>query len=89
MPELSEVNETSEGGYVFWAQDIEYDPTWVEKTGGNANEVYAGITALLWAGRQVLGDDFIIAPVPSSSILKNPGDFDTDVIIMEMKSLII
>ena len=81
MPSLSEANETSEGGYVIWAQDIEYHPTWVEKTGGNANEVYAGITALLWAGRQVLGDDFIIAPVPSSSIFKNLGDFDTDVIL--------
>lgn len=69
FPSPGEANPTPAGGYVFWAQDFEFLP-------GNAptDEVYAGVLAVMWAGRQVLGDAFPIYPVPSSSLFKTLGD---------------
>jgi|GEM_PF-2081369 len=69
FPSPGEANPTPAGGYVFWAQDFEFDP-------GNAptDEVYAGVLAVMWAGRQVLGDAFPIYPVPSSSLFQTLGD---------------
>jgi hypothetical protein len=69
FPSPGEAKPTAEGGYVFWAQDFEFLP-------GNAptDEVYAGVLAVMWAGRQVLGDAFPIYPVPSSSLFKTLGD---------------
>jgi len=56
-------------GYVIWAQDFEFRPGIVPTT-----DVYAGVTAVLWAGRTYLGDSFKIMPVPSSSLFKTLGD---------------
>ena len=58
-------------GHTIWMQDFEFNP-------GKAktNDVYAGITALLWAGKTLLGDKASIIPVPASSIFKNLGDPD-------------
>ena len=69
FPSPAEAKPTAKGGYVFWAQDFEFLP-------GNAptDEVYAGVLAVMWAGRQVLGDAFPIYPVPSSSLFKTLGD---------------
>lgn len=69
FPSPAEGTPNSAGGYVFWAQDFEFLP-------GNAptDEVYAGVLAVMWAGRQVLGDAFPIYPVPSSSLFKTLGD---------------
>ena len=63
-------------------QDFEFNP-------GKAttNDVYAGITALLWAGRTLLGDQASIIPVPASSIFKNLGDPDLDEIFKESNYL--
>ena len=74
FPQPAEATPTADGGYVIWAQDFEFGP-------GHAptNEVYAGITAVLWAGRQVLNDvapgavPMQIIPVVSSSIFKTLG----------------
>ena len=75
FPQPAEATPTADGGYVLWAQDFEFGP-------GHAptNEVYAGITAVLWAGRQVLSQGktgtspMQIVPVVSSSIFKTLGD---------------
>ncbi|MFM8539348.1 MAG: cadherin domain-containing protein, partial [Planctomycetaceae bacterium] len=56
-------------GYVIWAQDFEFTSGVVPTT-----DVYAGVTAVLWAGRTYLGDSFKIMPVPSSSLFKTLGD---------------
>ena len=67
---------TANGGYSFWAQDFEFTPG-SPAPGAPAtptNEVYAGVTAVLWAGRQVLGDNVKILPVMSSSLFKTLGD---------------
>ncbi|MFM8890696.1 MAG: hypothetical protein ACKOTB_03560, partial [Planctomycetia bacterium] len=69
FPSAAEGAATAAGGYVFWAQDIEFFPG-----AALTDEVYAGVTALLWAGRQVLGDAMKIIPVPSSSLFKTLGD---------------
>ena len=74
FPKPSEATPTADGGFVIWAQDFEFGP-------GHAptNEVYAGITAVLWAGRQVLNEvapestPMQIIPVVSSSIFKTRG----------------
>ena len=74
FPQPAEATPTADGGYVIWAQDFEFGP-------GHAptNEVYAGITAVLWAGRQVLDEvptsaaTMKIVPVVSSSIFKTLG----------------
>jgi hypothetical protein len=67
FPTASEGAPTPAGGYVVWAQDFEYNP---DTPGVSAAQVYAGVTAVLWAGRQVLGDSFKIIPVPASSLFK-------------------
>lgn len=87
FPLPTEATPTADGGYVIWAQDFEFGP-------GHAPtaEVYAGITAVLWAGRQVLNEvspgssPMQIVPVVSSSIFKtlgNPktGYFDSHLIL--------
>ena len=76
FPLAAEGTKTSKGGYTFWAQDFEYTPG----PDVAANEVYAAITAVLWAGRQVLDKSMLILPVPSSSLFKTLGDPDFDTI---------
>ena len=74
FPRPAEATPTADGGYVIWSQDFEFGP-------GHAPtaEVYAGITAVLWAGRQVLNEvslgttPMLIIPVVSSSIFKTLG----------------
>ena len=74
FPHPTEATPTADGGYVIWAQDFEFGP-------GHAPtaEVYAGITAMLWAGREVLSqvapgaETMKIIPVVSSSIFKTLG----------------
>lgn len=68
----SEGKPTSAGGYSLWMQDFEFAPS----ESVNADEVYAGVIATLWAGKQILGDDVSIVPVPSSSLFKNLGNPD-------------
>ena len=68
------------GGYCFWAQDLEADAT-VAENSTQAKAQFAGIIAVLWAGRKVLGDAFKIIPVVSRSVLTNlhvngQGNFD-------------
>ena len=77
FPKTFEATPTARGGFTIWAQDFEFDPDAVV----DANEVYAGITAVLWAGRQLLGKDFLIIPVPASSLFKNLGEFNTKKIL--------
>lgn len=69
FPTASEATTTAKGGFVFWAQDFEFTP-------GKAptDEVYAGVTAVLWAGRQLLGQQMKILPVMASSLFKTLGD---------------
>ncbi|NBW88079.1 MAG: hypothetical protein EBR23_14935, partial [Planctomycetia bacterium] len=70
FPSPDEGTPASPGaGYVIWAQDFEFTPGVVSTT-----DVYAGVTAVLWAGRTYLGDTFKIMPVPSSSLFKTLGD---------------
>ncbi len=71
FPSPAEGTPTSEGGYVFWAQDYEFNPN-VASTDG----AYAGVLATMWAGRQVLGDSLKILPVPSSSLFKTLAGVD-------------
>jgi len=68
FPDPSEGTPTPEGGYVFWAQDFEFAP---DKT--STDGAYAGVLAVMWAGKQILGDSMKILPVPSSSIFKTLG----------------
>ena len=63
-------------GHTIWMQDFEFTPNKAKP-----NDVYAGITALLWAGRTLLGDQASIIPVPASSIFKNLGDPDLNKIL--------
>lgn len=72
FPSAAEGTPTDAGGYVFWAQDFEFTP-------GKAptDDVYAGVLAVMWAGREVLGDSMKILPVPSSSLFKTLGS-ETD-----------
>jgi hypothetical protein len=72
FPSPAEGTPTSAGGYVFWAQDFEFTP-------GKAptDEAYAGVLAVMWAGRRILGDSMKIYPVPSSSLFKTLGS-DTE-----------
>ena len=60
-------------GHTIWMQDFEFTPNKAK-----TNDVYAGITALLWAGKTLLGDKASIIPVPASSIFKNLGNPDLD-----------
>ena len=70
FPSPDEGTPASPGaGYVIWAQDFEFKPGVVLTT-----DVYAGVTAVLWAGRTYLGESFKIMPVFSSSLFKTLGD---------------
>lgn len=68
FPSPAEGTPTAAGGYVFWAQDFEFTPG---KT--PTDDAYAGVLAVMWAGRQILGDSMKILPVPSSSLFKTLG----------------
>jgi len=48
---------TPGGGYVFWAQDYEFTRN-VTPT----DEAYAGVLAVMWAGKQILSDSMKIFP---------------------------
>ena len=65
----AEGTPTAAGGFAFWGQDFEFMPGKVP-----TDEVYAGVTAVLWAGRQILGNNVKILPVMSSSLFKTLGD---------------
>lgn len=73
FPNPAEGTPTPKGGYVFWAQDFEFAPD-----NARTDEVYAGVLAVLWAGRQILGDSMKILPVPSSSLFKTLGGTGTN-----------
>ena len=68
FPTSAEGTPTAAGGYVFWAQDFEFTPGATSTDGA-----YAGVLAVLWAGKQILGDAVKILPVPSSSLFKTLG----------------
>ena len=68
FPTAAEGTPIGKGGYVFWAQDYEYNPG-----KASADEAYSGVLALMWAGKQILGDSMQILPVPSSSLFKTLG----------------
>ena len=69
FPSPGEGTPNDKGGYVFWAQDFEFTPGRTSTDGA-----YAGVLAVMWAGKQILGDAMKIYPVPSSSIFKTLGD---------------
>ena len=64
---------SNQKGQTIWTQDFEFTPG-----KANANEVYAGIIATLWAGRTLLGKKARIIPVPASSLFKNLGQPNID-----------
>jgi len=68
FPNPEEGTPTAAGGYVFWAQDFEFAPNRTSTDGA-----YAGVLAVMWAGKQILGDAMKIYPVPSSSLFKTLG----------------
>ena len=68
FPSPAEGTPTEAGGYVFWAQDFEFTPGKTPTDGA-----YAGVLAVMWAGKQILGDAMKIFPVPSSSLFKTLG----------------
>ena len=68
FPSPAEGTPTPGGGYVFWAQDYEFTRN-VTPT----DEAYAGVLAVMWAGKQILSDSMKIFPVPSSSLFKTLG----------------
>ena len=68
FPSPAEGTPTAEGGYVFWAQDFEFT-----RNATPTDEAYAGVLAVMWAGKQILGDSMKIFPVPSSSLFKTLG----------------
>lgn len=72
FPSPAEGTPTAKGGYVFWAQDFEFAPGRTSTDGA-----YAGVLAVMWAGKQILGDSMKIFPVPASSLFKTLGS-DTD-----------
>ena len=82
FPTSQEVSTSKGNGYTIWMQDFEFTPN-----KANANDVYAGITAVLWAGRQLLGSQAKIVPVPASSIFKNLGNPDIDEILNQPEYL--
>ena len=75
FPLSSERTPTTSNGYVIWAQDFEYDSS------SSTDELYAGVTAVLWAGRQLLGTDFKIIPVPASYLFKTLGGYNSSNIV--------
>ena len=64
---------SKQGKKLFWAQDIEFYPGEIGSSTPQAiaNQVYAGIIALLWAGRHYYGPDLKIIPVAGSAVLQN------------------
>lgn len=68
FPTPAEGTPTAAGGYVFWGQDFEFTP---DKS--STDGAYAGVLAVMWAGKQILGDAVKIYPVPASSIFKTLG----------------
>lgn len=68
FPSPAEATPTDKAGYVFWAQDYEFAPGLTSTDGA-----YAGVLAVMWAGKQILGDVMKIYPVPSSSLFKTLG----------------
>lgn len=68
FPTPAEGTPTAAGGYVFWGQDFEFTPGKTSTDGA-----YAGVLAVMWAGKQILGDAVKIYPVPASSIFKTLG----------------
>lgn len=75
FPLSSERTPTTSNGYVIWAQDFEFDSS------SSTDELYAGVTAVLWAGRQLLGADFKIIPVPASYLFKTLGGYNSSNIV--------
>ena len=73
FPVPSEGAATSSGGYVFWAQDFEFTPATNVSNAPVTDKVYAGVLAVMWAGKQLLGNSMKIYPVPSSSLFKTLG----------------
>ena len=63
FPAASEGTPTAYGGYVMWCQDIEGPMAVPEETA-------SAITAVMWAGRELLGPSMKIIPVPASTIQK-------------------
>jgi hypothetical protein len=74
FPLSVERTPTANNGYVIWAQDFEKDTS-------STDELYAGVTAVLWAGRQLLGTDFKIIPVPASYLFKTLGGYNSSNIV--------
>jgi len=74
FPLSVERTPTANDGYVIWAQDFEKDTS-------STDELYAGVTAVLWAGRQLLGTDFKIIPVPASYLFKTLGGYNSSNIV--------
>lgn len=68
FPTSAEGTPTAAGGYVLWTQDFEFTPGATSTDGA-----YAGVLAVMWAGKQILGDSMRILPVPSSSLFKTLG----------------
>ena len=75
FPNPAEGNLTQSNGYVIWAQDFERDPL------ASTDELYAGVTAVLWAGRQLLGTNVKIIPVPASYLFKTLGGYNSGNIV--------
>lgn len=76
FPSPGEGTPTMAGGYVFWSQDFEFNPG-----ATSADGAYAGVLAVMWAGKQILGESMQILPVPSSSIFKTLGSYSAAHII--------
>lgn len=57
-------------GNLLWTQDFEATIS----TPGQCSveEIAAGILAVSWAGREILGDSMKIVPVPASAVVKGP-----------------
>jgi len=75
FPNPAEGNLTQSNGYVIWAQDFEYDKE------ATTDELYAGVTAVLWAGRQLLGTNVKIIPVPASFLFKTLGGYNSSNVV--------
>lgn len=69
-PFKSEGTKTANGGYVFWAQDLELDAK-QKVDSPDAIASFAGIMAILWAGRQKYDNKLNIIPIVSNSIITN------------------
>ena len=67
FPTLDELKTTA--GNLIWAQDFEAHIDACHGQ-GSPEEVAAGILAVTWAGREILGGAIKIVPVPASAIVK-------------------